>query len=47
MPTVRVGYVRAMAEWLASEKVEIGVRRDRRGVVLRDGKERRINWRKE
>lgn len=47
MPSVRVGYVREMADWLATERVEIGIRRDEKGIVLRDGKERRIDWVKE
>ncbi|KAL7415035.1 cryptococcal mannosyltransferase 1-domain-containing protein [Mrakia frigida] len=44
VPSVRVGYVREMADWLATERVEIGIRRDEKGIVLRDGKERRIDW---
>lgn len=45
MPSVRVGYVREMADWLASEKVEIGVERGSRGEVLaRKREEERIKW---
>ena len=47
VPSVRVGYVRQMADWLATERMEIGIRRDSKGMVLRDGKERRIDWVKE
>jgi len=36
-----------MADWLATERMEIGIRRDSKGMVLRDGKERRIDWVKE
>ena len=45
VPSVRVGYVREMADWLASEKVEIGVERGSRGEVLaRKREEERIKW---